>query len=292
MQTTRVVRPDGPANQAEFEAPFFKRMTLRPAAAPLALENGIEKRYLFPTFYADVGCAIGIFMCDLDAARAIMPHPALQPVRMPRGRTLVIFSCYQYRKVLGVWPYNEIAMTIPVMANARVRPPVLPMLASGLFPRFGYYVFGMPVTSRENQLRGNRLWGLPKVTQQIDIERAGTRCVTTAREDDGTPYFELSVPTTGSATDFDVGSWVYSQLDGRMRRAKTCFKGRFWVHKHMRTLLEKGRQPAEPALTIGSGPSARVLRDLGIEPHPFQFRYTPSMNAAFDLPQDDWDIGS
>ncbi len=290
MQATREVRSDAPDNQGEFEAPFFKRMTLRPARAPLALENGIEKRYLFPTFYGDVGCAIGIFMCDLEAARAIMPHPQLEPVRMPRGRTLVIFSCYQYRQVMGVWPYNEIAMTIPVLANARVRPPVLPMLASQLFPRFGYYVFGMPVTSRENQLRGNRLWGLPKVTQQIDIERVGTQCVTTAREDDGTPYFELSVPTTGTPTDFDVESWVYSQLDGKIKKAKTCFKGRFWVEKHMGTLLTKGKQPARPALTIGSGPSARILRDLQIEPHPFQFRYTPSMNAAFDLPVDNFEI--
>ena len=50
MQATREVRSDAPDNQGEFEAPFFKRMTLRPAQAPLALENGIEKRYLFPTF--------------------------------------------------------------------------------------------------------------------------------------------------------------------------------------------------------------------------------------------------
>jgi hypothetical protein len=37
-------------------------------------------------------------------------------------------------------------------------------------------VFGMPVTSRENQLRGNKLWGLPKVTQQIDIEYQVVPC--------------------------------------------------------------------------------------------------------------------
>jgi hypothetical protein len=209
---------------------------------------------------------------------------------MPRGRTLVIFSCYEYRNVLEVWPYNEIAMTIPVMANARVRPPVLPMLASGLFPRFGYYVFGMPVTSRENQLRGNQLWGLPKVTQQIDVARTDGEALTTAREDDGTPYFELRVPTDGTPTDFDVKGWVYSRLDGRMLKAATCFKGRFWVRKYMKTLFRKGLQPDRPYLTIGSGPSAKPLRELGIEPHPFQFRYTPSMNACFDLPLSDWEI--
>jgi hypothetical protein len=290
MEATRKVRADPPDNEDKFDAPFFKRMTLRPAPRPLALEDGIEKTYQFPTFYGDVGCAIGIFLCDYDAARALLPHPKLVPVRMPRGRSLVILSCYEYRQVLGVWPYNEIAMTIPVMANARLRPPVLPMLASALFPRFGYWVFGMPVTSRENQLRGNRIWGLPKVTQRIDIERAGSQCVTTAYEDDGTPYLTLRVPTTGTATDFDVKGWVYSQLDGRVRRAETRFKGRFWVNKHMAMLVRRGLHPERPVLTVGSGPSARPLRELGIDPDPFQFRYTPSMSAAFDLPVEGYDI--
>jgi hypothetical protein len=282
MEATTTVRPDRPANDDRFTDPFFARFALRPA--PLDLGDGVEKTYSFPTLYHDVGCAIAIFMCDYEAARMMMPHPRITPVRMTRGRTLVIFSCYEYRQVLGVWPYNEIAMTIPVMAGARLAPPVVPMLLSGLFPRFGYYVFAMPVTSKENQIRGNRLWGLPKVTQAIDIERHGDDSVTVAREADGTPYFELAVPTTGAPTDFDVAGHLYSKLDGRILKSRTCFKGRFAVQKHMRVLARRGLPADRPYLTLGSGPSARRLRDLGIEPQPFQLRYTPSMNAAFDLP--------
>ena len=128
MQASQTVRPDMPANDDQFGDEFFQRFTLRPAGKPLELEGGIAKSYPFPTFYHDVGCAIGIFLCDWEAARAMMPHPSIVPVRMTKGRTLVIFSSYEYRQVLKVWPYNEIAMTIPVMANARFRPPVLPML--------------------------------------------------------------------------------------------------------------------------------------------------------------------
>jgi hypothetical protein len=290
MQATRTVRPDMPNNEDRFESPFFRRFPRRPAPRPLDLGDGIHKTYPFPTLYNDVGCAIGIFLCDYGAARALMPHPKLAPVRMTRGRTLVIFSCYEYRHVLNVWPYNEIAMMIPVMANDRWAPPVLPMVAGGLFPRFGYYVFSMPVTSRENQLRGNLLWGLPKVTQDIDIDRAGSDCTTVARQEDGTPYFTLRIPTTGAATGFDVSSWVYSQLDGQMLKSRTSFKGRFWMNKHLRTLIERNQRPERPYLTIGDGPSGRVLRGLGIEPQPFQTRYTPSMNAAFDLPVTGFDI--
>ncbi len=284
MLASQTVRPDMPANDDQFGDEFFRRFTLRPAAAPLVLEGGISKSYPFPTLFHDVGCAIGIFLCDWEVARAMMPHPSILPVRMTGGRTLVIFSSYEYRQVLKVWPYNEIAMTIPVLANARFRPPVLPMLASGLFARFGYYVFAMPVTSRENQLRGNKLWGLPKVTQQIDIDSAGQECVTVARESDGRPWFTLRVPKTGAPTDFDVRGYLYSRLDGRILKSQTCFKGRFTVTKHMRALWKRGLVPDREYLTIGASASAQPLRDLHIEPHPFQFRYTEHMNGAFDLP--------
>ncbi len=290
MQASETVRPDMPANDDQFGDPFFQRFTLKPAAAPLALENGIAKTYPFPTLYHDVGCAIGIFLCDWEAARAIMPHPSIVPVRMTKGRTLVIFSCYEYRQVLEVWPYNEIAMTIPVMANAGFAPPVLPMLASGLFPRFGYYVFGMPVTSRENQLRGNKIWGLPKVTQRIDIDANGDDCVTSAHESDGAPYFTLRVPKAGAATDFDVRGQLYSKLDGKILQSQTCFKGRFAVTKNMNGLWKKNAPPDREYLTIGNSPSAQPLRDLQIEPRSFQLRYSPSMNAAFDLPNAGFDI--
>ena len=292
MLATRTVRPDMPQNEDQFSGPFFKRFSLKPAAKPLDLGDGVQKTYPFPTLYHDVGCSIGIFLCDYGAARALLPHPKLAPVLMPRGRTLVIFSCYEYRHVMNVWPYNEIAMTIPLMANARFSPPVLPMLASGLFPRFGYWVFGMPVTSRENQLRGNLIWGLPKVTQDIDIGRVGTDATTVAHDEDGSPYFTLRIPTTGVSTSFDVASHVYSQLEGRVLKARTAFKGRFWVQKHLRTLAQKSLTPERAYLTLGDGPGARKLRDLGIEPQPFQTRYTPSMNAAFDLPIGGFDVES
>ena len=105
----------------------------------------------------------------VSVAAAMMLHPAVKPVRMTRGRSLVAFSCYEYRNVLGVAPYNEIAMTIPVLVDPGISVPVLPMIWDG-FENFGYHVFSMPVTSLENQLRGLRIWGLPKVVQRIDID--------------------------------------------------------------------------------------------------------------------------
>jgi hypothetical protein len=291
MRPTTDISPTLLDNTAAFRDPFFQRFSLRRAPNPLALTDTISKDYLFPTLYADVTCAIGIFLCDYERARAILPHPAMRPVRMTLGRSLVAFSCYEYKNVLGVTPYNEIAMTIPVLVGTRVDVPVLPMIVSGM-PGFGYYVFGMPVTSKENQIRGNKIWGLPKVTQAVDIDDEDGACVTVAREDDGRPYFTLRVPTTGKPTRFDVRAKLYSRLGGRLLRSETCFRATFAVNKYMSLLAKRDAVPAEDWLSIGEGPSADVLRELRIERHPFQFRFARHMTSAFDLPDPGYQLSA
>jgi len=271
-------------NEAKFQDPFFQRFRLSKASVPFQLDEKISKSYLFPIFYADVTCAIGIFMCDYGRAQAILPHPRMKPVRMTRGRSVVVLACYEYKNVMNVMPYNEIAMMIPVMADPIVNVPVLPMVLP-FFRKFGYYVFGMPVTSKENQLRGNRIWGLPKVTREVDIFEQGGDCVGVAKEESGTPYVELRVPMRGSATEFDVTTSLYSLLDGHSVRSEVCFKGSFKVTKYMKCLARKGLKPDRSYLKIADSPSAQILRSLDIEEHPFQLRYARHMNSTLELPK-------
>jgi hypothetical protein len=271
-------------NASEFTDDFFKRFELKTASEPLALDDKISKDYLFPTLYGDVTNAVGIFLCSYDRAAKMMLHPKMKPVRMTKGRSLVAFSCYIYRNVLGVPAYNEIAMTIPVMMNASFDLPVLPMVLP-IFKGFGYRVFSMPVTSSENNIRGHKLWGLPKVVQQIDIREEGGDCVTTAMEEnDGPEYFELRVPMAGQASNFDVRSSLYSKLDGRIVRSTTHFKGPYKVTKHMNLLWKTGVTPDREYLRLGNSPSGKILQDLDIDPHPFQLRYAKRMNSCFELP--------
>ena len=272
-------------NEDRFTGPFFDRFAPRPAPAPLELAEGVSKTYRFPTLYADVTCAIAIFLCDYRRAHALMPHPAMRPVRMPRGRAVVLLSCYEYKKVMNIAPYNEIAMTIPVMVGGGA-PPLLPLLMD--LEKKGYYVFSMPVTSLENQIRGTRIWGLPKIVETIDISSDDRSCTTIARDADGEPYFELAVPTTGSLKHFDETGHLYSELDGKLLKSRTCFAGDFRVRTDFSRLWKKGAGGAAPALKLGKSPRADVLRSLEIEEAAFQYRYCPAMSSCFDLPLEGW----
>jgi len=274
-------------NSDQFNNEFFRRFNLRHGPKPLQLTPKISKDYLFPTLYGDVTCAMAVFLCSYEKAQRMMLHDRIKPVKMTRGRSLIAFSCYEYRNVLGVAPYNEIAMTIPVMVDPGVNVPVLPMIAP-VFKNFGYYVFSMPVTSLENQIRGLKIWGLPKVVQEIDIFEKDEDCVTVGKEESGETYFELRVPMQGTPTEFDVASNLYSRLDDRLLQSETRFKATFQVTKYMNLLLKKGARPDKPYLTVGDTPSGRVLKDLEIEEHPFQLRFARQMSSCFDLPNTDF----
>ena len=166
-------------NVDKFQSDFFKRFTLRQAESPLMMSEEIRKNYLFPTFYNNVSCSIGIFLCDYNEAYKIMLDSKIKPIKMPFGRSLVIFSAYEYKTVYNIKPYNEIAMTIPIMVKSRYNIPILPMLMSQHFNDFGFFVFSMPVTSFENEVRGQKIWGLPKKTKEIRIKISNKESKTT-----------------------------------------------------------------------------------------------------------------
>lgn len=287
MKPNTIIEPGLLANEAEFSDAFFQQFVLRSAKQPLKLTDSISKDYQFPTLYGNVTCAIGIFLCDYKKAQAMLPHPKMKPISMPKGRALVTFSCYEYQSVRGVAPYNEIAMTIPVMIDPSINVPVLPVIMDSLFKKFGYYVFHMPVTSLENRIRGNDIWGLPKVVDTINIKVEQNISKTSAIDEWGNEYFSLSVPTTGKATDFDVKSNIYSKLGNNLLQSPTQFKAQFNVNKYMNRLWQKGGK--DPGLlTLGKGPYGDLLRTLEIDPQPFQFRYAAHMNACFHLPNEDY----
>lgn len=274
--------PEMPSNEGDFNSEFFNRFTLRKNSQPLKLNDELSKDFSFPTFYNNVSCGIGIFMCNYEKALEVLPHPSMKPVRMPGGRAVVIFSCYEYKNVMNMKPYNEIAMTIPLLINPSISVPVLPLISKA-FKNFGYHVFSMPVTSEENRIRGRKIWGIPKVTERIDIDQKDGFSTTVAFDDSDKEYFRLKIPMNGKPESFDETGQLYSVREEKLVKGQTNFKGDFQVNKHMGLLFNKGKKSDSPLLTLGDSPRAEVLKKLEIEESVFQTRWCPSMEACFDL---------
>lgn len=281
MKPTLIINEKLVDNSTLFQNEFYNRFDLQKHT--LKLNDEISKQYLFPTFYGNVTQSVGIFLCSYEKAKRLMPHKNLLPVKMGFGRTLVIFSCYEYKNVHQVVSYNEIAMTIPVMANPLVNIPLLPMVLSSMFKKFGYFVFSMPVTSIENQIRGQKIWGLPKVVQEISCINKDGYHISTAKEETGEDYFELKVPVSGKKTELDENGYLYSNLNNKIVRAQTCFKGQYNINKYMKRLISSDKTE-NSFLTLGDTKSGKILQNLEIDSQPFQFRYAENISSCFDLP--------
>ena len=272
------------ANDDKFQDTFFKRFNLKKRS--IRLNTDIEKEYYFPTLYGDVTCCQAIFLCSLDAAKALMPHPSVRPVRALKNHAVMAVSCYEYKNVLGIPPYNEIAFTIAVNVEKKKDSVLLPLMRNSFS---GYFVFSMPVTSRENCLRGNVIWGLPKVTQEIDIDAAGGEVLVRAFEN-GEEYFRLRVPKKGKPTPMDETTWLFPKLDGVVHKAQTNFKGDFLIAKNLSVLLNPAKVPAEPYVSIGDTPCGQSLKNLQVCPTPLQTRYVEHMNACFDYYDETYEL--
>lgn len=272
-------------NEDKFNDPFFKRFQLKKRTVQLG--DVMKKEYQFPTFYSDVTCAQAIYLCSYEKALNLMPHSKIKPVRMPGGRAVLAISCYEYKNVLGIPPYNEIAFTIAVEVDKEKSPVLMPLLKN---TNSGFYVFSMPVTSRENCLRGNYIWGLPKVTERIDIVREGGECVIRSFEEDGSEYFCLRVPVDGKPKDFDTKTYLFSKLNGRILKAETNFKATMNMNMFVKTLISKNAKPKKEYLKLSDTKSGKTLKDLDISPLPLQFRYGEHMNSCFDFYDESYNL--
>jgi hypothetical protein len=96
------------------------------------------------------------------------------------------------------------------------------------------------------------------------------------------------VPMDGTPTDFDVSSNLYSRLDDKLLQSETNFQGRFNVTKYMGQLFTKNARADRPCLKLGDTPSGRVLKELELEEHPFQFRFAKNISSCFDLPNPEY----
>ena len=272
------------SNGDKFQDPFYQRFQLK--KRKVRLSANMEKEYDFPTLYGDVTCAQAIFLCSFTAAQSLMPHPAVRPVRALKNHAVMAVSCYEYKNVLGIPPYNEIAFTIAVDVEKKKSPVLLPLMRNSYS---GYFVFSMPVTSRENCLRGNNIWGLPKVTQEIDIDASGSEVIVAAF-DEGVEYFRLRAPKKGKLTPMDETTYLFPKLNGVVHRARTNFKGDFHIDKNLGVLLDPGKIPAKPFLTIGDTPCGRALKNLELMPTPLQLRYVEHMVACFDYYDETYEL--
>lgn len=281
MKINKIISASPVDNKERFNDAFFERFSQN--KQKVRLSKNVFKIYSFPTFYKDVKFATIAFFCSYKKALELMPHPKIRPVRMNRNKALIIFSCYQYKTVNEIEPYNEVGFLIPVLANHGFCMPILPLLLGKYLKNFGYHVVRMPVTSLESKIRGDEIWGLPKQVNEIDYSIEGKYYVCRVREEDGMDIVKVAVPMTGGSTHLDETAFLFTKKKNRILKSQAWFKGHFLVNRFTRQIY-RPTVPNQRYIEIGPSETGRLLKYLEIEKHPFQTRISFDLTSAFDLP--------
>jgi hypothetical protein len=267
-------------NLNEFTQSFFTQFfPLKHAAQPLTLTKGLERDYLFPTLYDEVRTAMLVSMGSYHAVRALIPDMRIRPLKFG-DRTPIILSSFRYGKVTGLNAYNEVAVAVLVEVGPPTKlPPITQLLERE--GEFGLYVLHMPVTTTENRIRGEKIWGLPKVEREIDLVSEAGDYVTRVKEQVNgkfESYLEFTVPLAGIRFAVKEKTRKLFSIRGRelLESASITAAGKATLGKI---------DPAKTYVKFGKTPTGRWLESLEIGTHPLIVRFSEKGSSALTYPE-------
>jgi len=211
------------------------------------------------------------FPASTVKVKELLPSKRLEPVQLVPGRAIIAVAAIEYRQHSDEKPFNEVSIMIPVIYQPRVNVPGIPLVFPEWFKRFGLYVYQIPVTTREAQVPGLEIWGVPKSIADItfrDSDEARS-CTLSA---DGRDVLTLSVKkllTRRKRSNY----WLYGVKDGRLLRFLNETQGYYG----------KARFARGASLELGSHPTAERLKALNIGTAAAEYLYVTGMQSVLHL---------
>lgn len=278
-----MITPTLNENYQVFTDDFFTPYKSKQTNYKLELNESISKTFKFPTLFKGTENGMAIFLCSYNKLKKHLPHSSMNPVRMPGNRAVFAISCYKYTHIQEMQPYNEISFTVPVVFSGAWNIPFVTMATKGLYKNFGYYVFSMPVNSVENNIRGNKIWGLPKFVTQIEVKSENGMFYTKVY-DDKTPYVDIKFPIAGSKKNMHEKLAILSVKENQLLGANVTYRGEFLVNTSLGVAFRKEKKD-NAVLRIGDTPRGNLLKGIELETVPFQTRYSNNVLSALHLPE-------
>ena len=211
-----------------------------------------------PVEYYDWTFINTAFPAPLDKVKRILPTEKLQPILLLPGITLVQIGAFEYRRIKGVAPYNELAVSIPVQYEPKSNYPCKPIIHYPLFypekySRFGMYIHKLPVTTQEALTFGKDIWGFPKTVDEIAFQEAATyrQCTMLSNGKEELSFEVKKMRTKFRRMDFHC----YSVQNEKLVRTLVQTQGQYSI---------TSRMPGGAKLTLGTGPIAEELRSLDL----------------------------
>jgi hypothetical protein len=217
------------------------------------------------------------FPVSYERARAALPGTDVHPLRLGRGRALLLLTVVDYRQTC-IGKYIEYSIGLACTHGPRPAPPLVPGVFRQLFGT-GQYVLDLPVSTEISVKGGKGIWGMPKHQASLDFVE-GPQLLSSQYDQDGELVMRLDVQRpTGWPVPLRLGTANYCQFRGMLLKSAIYFEG-----KARFTLFQK--QAAR--ITLGRHPRAEALRALGIVPEAVFTAYMPHMTGVLDDHIESW----
>lgn len=253
------------------------------------LEEMLQKHGYVPKYQVDViGRAVDIpvMYADASALMLLFPAPAervgrflrsgrLVPIGIMNGECLLAITIFDYRKS-PVGPYKEFTFSVPVLLDAKVRVPLLPIVFESLFKKSGHCVIQIGADNDTARAHIREIFPYPLFDRNLSINLADDSTVVRARiAAHGQEIFSTEHPLFP---------------DSKYRIAKRCyntyFTDRGQVYNVRLTTFSysaRGIFPRDARVTVGNGNHTliEILREIGIRQRPlFSLYYKNAVEIA------------
>jgi hypothetical protein len=253
-----------------FDSGFFQKFDGQAVQATMDIDNGLQKQYEFPTRYRGVTFAAAIFLADYNKVVANIGDKSLYPISLGFNRTILVLSSYRYNQVNGIPAYNEVVISVPVNRYKESRS-IHSFLTK--FCEYEMRVLRMPVTSKENLLRGRYFWGINKTLEAIDLSTDDRMYKTQVFDTEGQRHFTWQVPMDGQKKDANRRISL-ALTDQEASSAISEVKGEVFTN-----LLPNNAPLATQDTDFG-----RWLDGLVIKNEPLMTQFGIGMSSVFGLP--------
>jgi hypothetical protein len=210
--------------------------------------------------YLDMSMIGGVFRLDPEQAAQLASNDRFVPSIAEDGLARCHVTALEYRDIDILYPYNEVAVTIPGRLRGADRQTDL------------HFYLHLPVTTQDATWPGVEIYGFPKYLAAIEFHQSETDVVCSLALA-GQEILELQV-TKGPAQEDE---WEVENLTFLEGEPLLCFFHAYG-RRHASDL------PGGSRVQFGDHPMARELRSAQMELTSVSHFYCPSIQATLSPP--------
>lgn len=239
-------------------------------------DGGGAVLFELPQRYYDWALMLAHFPASAAAIKRFLPEGSgLEPVTVAPGFGVVSIGAFEYRRCATLAPYDEMAVMFPVRLRPALPLPAVPLLRPEWFSDLGFYIWKLPVTTRESRDVGKALWNFPKSYSDITFtpeteRRRRRRCSWT---EGGHHVVTLEIRTSNTSRQFRE-FLAYSVMNGRLQQTLVQSYGDY----------DESRFGLDATFSLGDHPIADQMRELGIIDTAIGRLYSPTIQGILPGP--------